>query len=103
MSPLGSLNRKQFYYSTLHFVMRHRILLFRSRDMFEATLWFPGPFSELMLMLTGKAGILFGVLCPFCFQCCVSSVLGAVFLTFLTFVTKIPDKQLTKGRLHCDS
>lgn len=54
-------------------------------------------------MLAGKAGILFGVLCPFCFQCCASSVLGAIFLTFLTLVGKIPNKQLTKGRLRCGS
>lgn len=100
MSPLGTLNRKQFYYSTFP----HCILLCCIESSFSGhvtclrQLCFSGPFSELVLMLAGKAGVLFGVLCPFCFQCCVSSVPGAVFLTFFTFVTKIPDKPLTKGR-----
>lgn len=44
------------------------VLLFLSCDAFEATLQFPGPFSELVLMLAGKAGILFGVLLPFLFS-----------------------------------
>lgn len=47
-------------------------------------------------MLAGKASILFGVLCPFCFQSCVSSVLGAVFLPFSPLWEKYPTSSLQR-------